>query len=127
MTTTTETPAPTCEKVRKPRPKPLRSARYHRINAVYGTLEMTITTGSKVETVGYHIETIPSDFGRGFNVRKYATQVKEGEPSSYDVLLDLEPEDAEHPRHSCECWGWTRHGHCRHVEALLALVHAGKL
>jgi hypothetical protein len=30
-------------------------------------------------------------------------------------------------RHSCECRGFLRHGHCKHVEALWALRAAGQL
>ncbi len=117
---------PTCTKPRAPRKKPTRTARYHRVNSVYGTLEMTFTTARTTTVVGYHIESIPSDFGRAFNVRKYASQVVDGEPTSYDVLLDITPE-GDATRSSCECKGFIAHHHCRHLEALLALVWAGKL
>ena len=40
------------------------------------------------------------------------------EPVGYDVHLGDK---------TCDCKGGTAHGHCRHLEALLALKEAGKL
>ena len=46
----------------------------------------------------------------------------EGEPSEYDLLIDL-----ERGFHSCTCKGNTYCGHCKHVESVLALLKSGKI
>ncbi len=61
---------------------------------------------------------MPSDFGEGFLVLK----VSDPGQDVYAVLLD--PADGFH---TCECMGWLRHGHCRHVSALIALGSRGKI
>ncbi len=56
--------------------------------------------------------------------------MKEDEPACYAVLIDLQPEDPDHPRHQCECFGFLRWGHrtlCKHVAALLAIIRSGRL
>jgi hypothetical protein len=59
----------------------------------------------------YEVVLVPAAFGHGFHVRKF------GAPeSTYHVNLSADGQ------HSCECKGHLRWGHCRHVEALLALL-----
>lgn len=104
-----------------------RTARYHRVNGRFGTLEMTCTTtgrrGSvKVETFGYYVEPLPSDFGRAFKLTKYRAQQVAGEASEYTVLIDL-----SEGRSQCECLGWLRWGKCKHVAAMAAMVMAEKV
>lgn len=53
--------------------------------------------------------------GRGFAVHRL------GQGSLYDVRVGA-PEDR-----SCECMGFLRWGHCKHVSGLLALVKSGQL
>src|SRR4051812_37840800 len=61
----------------------------------------------------YTLEPIPSDFGRGLLLHKHDGQ-------SYAVNLSG-------PDSTCDCPGFTSHGHCKHCESLLALQQAGRL
>ncbi len=56
----------------------------------------------------------------GFRLEKANPVPGEGEPDYYDVLLDGE-------RSTCECKGFLRYGHRKHVESVRALVQCGKL
>ncbi len=102
--------------VTKPRSrvKPRRNERYAEVTpAGEGAWLVTMTIGSDV--VAYRLARVPSDFGDGYHVAKV------GSPESdYHVHLS----DAGS---TCECWGWMRWGHCRHVECLAALQDAGRL
>jgi len=53
--------------------------------------------------------------GRGFMIRK------SGFGPEYDVRVG-EPEHC-----SCECLGFLRHGRCKHIQGLLALIENGKV
>ena len=61
----------------------------------------------------YTLEPIPSDFGRGLLLHK-------ADGTSYAVCLSG-------PDSTCDCKGHVSHGHCKHVESLLALQQRGKL
>jgi len=112
-------------------PKP-RSASYHRVNARFGTLEMTVGEGEKAETFGYYVEDLAHDLGDGmrcFKLTKYRTQQTPDEPAEYDVAIDLQA-DGDRGQTSCECLGWLRWSHrtaCKHVSSLLALIRAGRI
>src|SRR5947208_1483569 len=70
---------------------------------------VTLRVGKQV--VDYFLRRLPSDFGVGFEFEKIG-----GEPCErYHVHLAAEA------RHTCECLGHLRHGHCKHVDGLLAL------
>lgn len=94
------------------RKKPARSVALHirPDGAAPGAIELTVGKQSG----GYLMTEIGSDFGRAFAVEK----AEDG--TVYHVLLD----GAES---SCECMGHLRHGHCKHVSGLSALIDAGKL
>jgi hypothetical protein len=99
---------------RKPRPKPART-----VNLILAPTApmpgiVRITVGEE-PWCDYNVARIPSDFGRAFRLVKIL-----GPHDRYDVLLN-----GEHS--SCECKGFLRHGHCKHVDGLQALVAAGKL
>ena len=65
----------------------------------------------------YHIEPIASDYGAAFRLDKHSgPEVAE----SYDVCLDG-------PTSTCECKGFLRWRHCKHLEGLNALRRSGKL
>src|SRR5262245_55185302 len=68
---------------------------------------------TREQTDTYTLEPIPSDFGHGLLLNKQ-------DGSSYAVLLSG-------PDSTCDCKGHTQHGHCKHVESLLALQQRGKL
>jgi hypothetical protein len=85
-------------------------------------LLMTIGTGEKAERFGYFVHPIPADFGLGFHFEKFSTDQEEGEPPEYDVNIDL-----QHGRHTCECKGFQRWNHCKHISSLLSLIQRGKI
>src|SRR5262249_29706008 len=64
----------------------------------------------------YRVWPLASDFGSSFALEKF------GAGERYHVLLD-----SAGGQHSCECKGFLRWGHCKHVEGLLALRKAGQL
>src|SRR5215471_19160788 len=61
----------------------------------------------------YTLEPIASDFGRGLLLHKH-------DGTSYAVCLSG-------PDSTCDCKGHTSHGHCKHVESLLALQQRRRL
>src|SRR4051794_38799657 len=71
--------------------------------------------GTQAEQVdAYFPEPIPSQMGgRGLILHKH-------DCTSYSVLLD--GNDSR-----CDCKGFDSHGHCKHVESLLALQQRGRL
>ena len=75
-----------------------------------------ITVGKA--TVDYFLSPVAADFGRGFLLEKVLPE--EGEPEAYHLNLDAE-------RSTCECRGHLRHGHCKHVDGLAALITQGKI
>src|SRR5262245_7219355 len=98
--------------------KPRRSIRLRQapLDWPHGLLTITETRGSKATETDYWIDRLPSDFGTAYRLRKFQDQGGE----QYDVLLDGR-------QSTCECLGHQRHGHCKHVEGLQALVAAGQL
>lgn len=68
----------------------------------------------------YHVCEIDADFGRGFCLEKMVN----GNPTNCEAAycICLRPVAS-----TCECKGFLRHGHCRHAEALSALLKSGKL
>lgn len=108
--------------IRQSRPKPQRRVRIsNHIHGAYA-LHLAVPRGRQVNHFGYYLTPIPADFGLGFHVEKFGTEQEGGEPAGYDVLID-----ARHGFHQCECKGFLRWHHCKHVEATLALIQAGKI
>jgi hypothetical protein len=112
MTTATATSKPA--RTRKP------VARHCRVSAaVNGCFAVELTVGKS--RTAYYMEPLASDFGRAFRLTKFgATPGTDEAASAYEVCLDS-------PGSDCGCKGYLRHGRCKHVEGLLALVAAGKL
>jgi hypothetical protein len=75
-------------------------------------LEMTIGKDS----YSYWLQPIPSDFGSAYELRK---SIGEGS-ETYHVCLDGQ-------RSTCDCLGWCRWGHCKHIDSLAKLLAEGKL
>jgi hypothetical protein len=94
--------------------------RHCRISAaVNGCFAVELTVGKS--RTAYYVEPMASDFGQAFRLVKFAgTPGTDEGATSYDVCLDGAGSD-------CGCKGYLRHGRCKHVEGLLALVAAGKL
>jgi hypothetical protein len=77
---------------------------------------LALTTGK--DTVFYRLEALLADAGRGFRLVK--ADRGDGPGEEYDVLLDGRDS-------SCECKGFLRWGHCKHLESLSALSNSGKV
>jgi hypothetical protein len=73
-----------------------------------------ITVGKDI--ADYFLSTVPADFGTGFKLEKI------GGSETYHVNLAADPKE-----HSCECKGFGRWAHCKHVDGLAALQRAGRL
>ena len=101
--------------IRKPRQRKQRE-RFCKIVHQDGKAVLVIRvrlSKTREQTDAYTLEPIPSDFGRGLLLLKQ-------DGTSYAVLLSG-------PDSTCDCKGHTQHGHCKHVESLLALQQRGKL
>jgi hypothetical protein len=71
------------------------------------------------DTVFYGLKPLDNGFGEAaFRLTKAERGGVAGEV--YDVLIDGD-------RSTCECLGFLRHKHCKHLECLETLVAAGKL
>src|SRR5262249_60280865 len=105
-------PAPTPRR----RGKPARSCR---LTQVEGGRVLSLTMGNPPDQTQthYHLTEIAVDYGRGFEVRKFATDGGE----VYHVHFDHETGD------SCTCLGFLRWSRCKHRDALAALITAGRL
>ena len=115
MSTLTE-PRPSVKTgtARKPRPKPAR--RVNLLCPATPTMPgiVRIQVGDEPWT-DYNLAPIASAFGRAFRLVKLL-----GPHDRYDVLLNGE-------RSTCECKGFLRWGHCKHIGALYALAEKGHL
>jgi hypothetical protein len=98
--------------------KPQRSVQLSR--PVHGRYAVLIMLGR--QQTGYYLEPLPADFGLAFRFEKFSTCRIEGEPDGYDVLLN-QPGGGQ----SCECKGFLRWGHCKHIDTILDLVRQGRL
>lgn len=97
---------------RKPRVKPSRFIRLALPTFQGNPGVVKITVGKR--STDYWLTTIPSDFGLAFQL------VKGDESETYHVNLNGE-------QSTCECKGFLKWGHCKHVEGLQALRKAGCL
>jgi len=94
--------------------KPARSIAVVRPAGPDGVAVVQITMGKK--NGFYAVKEIPCEIGgRGFAMHRL------GVAPLYYVRVGR-PEDG-----SCECKGYYRHGHCKHVQGLTALIDAGLL
>ena len=75
---------------------------------------VSITVGK--DAADYFLSAVPADFGTGFKLEKI------GGGETYHVNLAADPK-----QHSCECKGFGRWAHCKHVDGLAALQRAGRL
>jgi hypothetical protein len=110
MQSTPQAPA----RQRKPRAKPARSINVAvRPSDVNPFFVVRIVEGKKTDF--YSVRPIPSDWGTAYQMAKLP---EDSEP--YQVCLAGADS-------ICTCKGHLRHGHCRHVEGLTALVKADRL
>jgi hypothetical protein len=71
----------------------------------------------------FRVEEVPTPTGRGFMLhRPEADVARDGADADtfYGTLVAYSPLD-----HTCSCRGFQAHGHCRHHDALRALLEAG--
>jgi hypothetical protein len=99
----------------RPRVKPSRSARVFVRPDGNQAGVVRLTVGK--DHADYLVRRLASDFGDAYRLDKVGVF---GDTSSYDVNLC----DAGR---TCECAGFLRHGHCKHVDGLAALIAAGQL
>lgn len=97
------------------RVKPVRSATVFHLNNGKPVLCLMV---NGVQTT-YLLTPIASDFGAAFHLTKSIGPDGIG-GEKYDVLLHGKES-------SCTCPGNTYHGHCKHLDAITALVQSGKL
>jgi hypothetical protein len=76
-----------------------------------GVRTLTLRIGKKVDL--YDLADLTTDYGRGFQLTK-------ADGTTYHVCLDGLAS-------SCDCKGHTRHGRCKHHDALAALEAGGRL
>lgn len=95
------------------RKRPQRSIAWvgQRLSAGNPTASVRVTCGGSVCT--YSVSEFPAPEGRAFTVAKVEPLGQDG----YAVFLHANGQDR-----SCECLGWLRHGHCKHVSGLIALL-----
>src|SRR5262249_24101103 len=103
----------TATRTRKTTKKPARSLRLYGATSTTMAIDMTIGK----EEFSYLVKKIPAAWGRGFEFKKL-----DNSDDVYHVNIDTTS-----GRHSCDCLGGLKHGHCKHQEALLALILSGKL
>jgi hypothetical protein len=76
---------------------------------------LVIRQHGKGKDGAYRVTERPCDWaGRAFHFEKIGGGT-DPDATSYDVLI------GQHDRR-CDCKGFTRHGHCRHTEAILAIL-----
>jgi len=114
MATLTKAP-----KSRKPAAKPER--RVTLIGADSNPMVVEMTIGK--DTFAYFVKKLHADFGMGFEFRKFiAWGQSEPHEDTYHVHYDPARRSS-----SCDCLGGLHHGHCKHQEAIAALIQSGKL
>jgi hypothetical protein len=77
-----------------------------------------ILIATERKTARYHVEPIANDLSDG-----KAFLIKEATEPLSDVYACIATGDAV----TCDCLGHQQHGTCKHVDALAALVAAGKI
>lgn len=89
------------------------------VGAIPGILR--ITEGKNVLHIDeYFLSFAGSGFGAALHFEKFHSTRKNWKRETYSVNLDGEES-------LCECRGFERHHHCKHIEVLIALIEAGKL
>ena len=73
------------------------------------------------QACGYYLKPIPADFGVAFELEKFTGNTGTDETERvYRLAVDGE-------RSACSCKGHARWNHCRHVEAVCALLKNGRI
>jgi hypothetical protein len=84
-----------------------------------GRLALKLREGvRRLRQTYYHLDPLPSDFGRAFRLQKFASCGGDGR--AYEVCI-------EGGADRCCCLGFEAHGHCRHCTSLRGLIAKGEL
>lgn len=94
-------------------------------------LSMTVITrgpkiGERREVWRYRLQSLDAGAGLAFRLTKL-DHLEPDEPDHYDILIDADHAADPHGPHSCECKGFLRWAHCKHLESLCALIENGVL
>jgi hypothetical protein len=98
------------------RTRPTRVLRYDIMTAA---LTIMVTTGKRVVEATYSLERIGSDFGDGYKLTKHVGHPGD-ECDIYHVNLSDEGS-------TCDCKGASRHGHCKHIDAVRKIRELGMI
>lgn len=86
--------------------------------SIHGTAAGTLRIKAKAGETVYHVEEFPAGVpGRGFTLR--CTNRRNGQTYSVHAL--------KNGVKTCDCKGYTGHGHCKHADAIEALLDRGAL
>ena len=80
-----------------------------------GIIEMRITFEKRSEIHRYFLTRLTSDFGTAFRLEKIGDDASCTDGEIYAVCIDG-------TRSTCECKGFLRWGHCKHVDACTAIT-----
>jgi hypothetical protein len=109
----------TASRARKPASKPAR--RVTLIGADSNPMLVEMTIGE--QSFAYFVKKIHADFGMGFAFRKVEVNgMSENSEDVYHVHYDPARRWTR-----CDCKGGEFHGHCKHQEAIAALIQSGKI
>lgn len=92
-------------------------ARSAKVQKLCQTTILWLTVGRL--TVAYKVTPLKSKLG-GAAFRLEKAQQGQGEPETYTVQVDG-------PRSTCECLGFLKYNHCKHVAGLQAVIASGRL
>ena len=80
-----------------------------------GIVEMRLTFEKRTEIHRYFITRLTSDYGTAFRLEKIGDDASVEGGEVYSVCIDG-------TRSTCECKGYLRWGHCKHVDACTAIT-----
>lgn len=79
-----------------------------------GIVEMRLTFEKRTEIHRYFLTRLPSDYGVAYRLEKIGDDASVEGGERYDVNVSARP--------TCECKGFLRWGHCKHVDACTAIT-----
>lgn len=114
---------PTYTEVLPPRKSSKRSAiNFTPSGGEYEPIAGTLTIHTDRASADYLVTEFPTGWdGRGFRLDKVTTGT-DCEAEGYDLFCGRNGQDR-----SCECRGFLHHGHCKHMDAVLACIGNGWL
>jgi hypothetical protein len=105
----------------KPRSRPPRFAHLDDRPTVEEPALLTLQVGGKESDYWLYVQ--PSQFGQAFRLEKLIPT--EDGPAERGEVYHVCFQDEQN--HNCECKGFLRHGHCKHIDSLKALRDAGRI